>query len=143
VATLTVQLVTPDAALWQGAAQSLAARSSVGEFTVLPEHAPMVTDLVPGVVRIRAEEGELDFAVHGGYFQVGPGDGEDETLATLLASVAERTSDIDVARAEAAKARAEAALAAAAQANAEDLAQYRWARPALERAELRLRAATR
>lgn len=117
------------------------ARSSDGEFTILPQHTATVGDVVSGVVRVETlDEGELAFAVHGGYFQVGPGEAG-ETLATILAGVAERASEIDVARAEAAKERAEAALAGEARGDADDRPAHLWAHAALERAELRLRAA--
>ncbi|HEY5111321.1 MAG TPA: ATP synthase delta/epsilon chain alpha-helix domain-containing protein, partial [Acidimicrobiales bacterium] len=94
------------------------------------------------VVRVDTAEGEIAFAVHTGYFQVGPGLAEGETLATVLAGVAERTTEIDVARAQAAKEVAELQLASASKGDQEDSVVYLIALAALERAELRLRAAT-
>ena len=137
-----VEIVTPETALWRGEANALIARSSDGDFTILPQHTETVGDIVAGVVRVQTNEGELAFAVHGGYFQVGPGDVEGETRATVLAGVAERTTDIDVVRAQAAKERAEAELAAMTKGDAEDHANFYLAQSSLERAELRLRAAT-
>ncbi len=136
-----VEIVTPETALWRGEANALIARSSDGDFTILPQHTETVGDIVAGVVRVQTNEGELAFAVHGGYFQVGPGDVDGETRATVLAGVAERTTDIDVARAQAAKERAEAELAAMTKGDAEDHANFYLAQSSLERAELRLRAA--
>ncbi|MDE3064998.1 MAG: ATP synthase F1 subunit epsilon [Acidobacteriota bacterium] len=140
MATLRVEIVTPESALWAGDARALMARSSDGEFTVLAQHTATVGDVVPGVVRVETDEGELSFAVHGGYFQVA-GEGEGVTRATVLAGVAERTADIDLARAQRAKERAEEALAAEARGEVEDHAAHLWAPGALARAELRLRAA--
>lgn len=137
--SLLVEIVTPESALWVGEARELMARSTEGDFTILPQHTPTVGDIVPGVVRVISSEGELDFAVHGGYFQVGPG-GDGVTRVTVLASVAERTTQIDLARAEAAKARAEEALGAEARGETPDTSAHLWAAAALERAELRLRA---
>ena len=137
-----VEIVTPETALWRGEANALIARSSDGDFTILPQHTETVGDIVAGVVRVQTNEGELAFAVHGGYFQVGPGDVEGETRATVLAGVAERTTDIDVPRAQAAKERLEAELAAMTKGDAEDHASFYIAQSSLERAELRLRAAT-
>ena len=136
-----VEIVTPETALWRGEANALIARSSDGDFTILPQHTETVGDIVAGVVRVQTNEGELAFAVHGGYFQVGPGDVEGETRATVLAGVAERTTDIDVPRAQAAKERLEAELAAMTKGDAEDHASFYIAQSSLERAELRLRAA--
>jgi F-type H+-transporting ATPase subunit epsilon len=139
VSTLKVEIVTPEAPLWVGEAKALVARSSEGWFMVLPEHMDMVGDVVPSVVRVDTAEGEIAIAVHGGFFQVGPGEAEDETLATVLAGIAEKVSEIDVARAQAAKASAEAEIAAESRNDHETTASV-MARAALERAELRLSA---
>lgn len=141
MATLKVEIVTPEAALWRGEANALIARSSDGDFTILPQHTETVGDVVAGVVRVQTNEGELAFAVHGGYFQVGPDEAEGVTRATVLAGVAERTTDIDVPRAQAAKERAEAELAVLTKGDPDDHAGHLLAHAALERAELRLRAA--
>jgi F-type H+-transporting ATPase subunit epsilon len=140
VATLKVEIVTPEAPLWVGEATQLVARSSEGWFTVLPEHMDMVGDVVASVVRVGTSEGEIAIAVHGGFFQVGPGESEGETLATVLAGIAEKVQDIDVARAQAAKAAAEAEIAADSR-NEQATAASVLATSALERAELRLSAA--
>ena len=140
MATLKVEIVTPEAPLWVGEATALIARSSEGWFTVLPQHMDMVGDVVPSVVRVGTTDGEIAIAVHGGFFQVGPGDGEDETLATVLAGIAEKVSEIDVARAQAAKEAAESEIVADGRNEQETTASV-MARAALERAELRLSAA--
>jgi len=140
VSTLKVEIVTPETPLWVGEARALVARSSEGWFTVLPQHMDMVGDVVPSVVRVDTSEGEVAIAVHGGFFQVGKGEGDEETLATVLAGIAEKVSEIDVARAQAAKASAEAEIAAEAR-NEQETAASVMARAALERAELRLSAA--
>ncbi|HVB51907.1 MAG TPA: ATP synthase F1 subunit epsilon [Acidimicrobiales bacterium] len=142
MAVLNVEIVSPEAALWSGPATALIARSSEGDFTILAQHTRTVGDVVSSVVRVETAEGEIAFAVHSGYFQVGPGPEEGETLATLLAGVAERTSEIDVARAQAAKEVAEALLASIPASDQQDNVDYLVALAALERAELRLSAAT-
>ena len=135
---LFVEIVSPEVALWSGPATALVARSSAGDFTVLDHHTALVGDLVAGVVKVETAEGEISFAVHGGYFQVGPGPEPNTTLATVLAGVAERTTQIDLARAQAAKEAAEAQLALA-KGDEHDSASQRVAQLALARAELRLR----
>ena len=138
MASLTVEIVTPEAPLWTGVATGLMARSSEGEFTILPQHTPTVGDIVPGLVRVATSEGEIAFCVHGGFFQLGPGDEPGVTRATVLAGIAERVSDIDVARAQA----AQAALAAQLSSNS-DLDEGTRAQlvDSLARAELRLKLA--
>jgi F-type H+-transporting ATPase subunit epsilon len=142
MATMNVEILTPEAALWTGTATALMARSSEGEFTVLPEHTATVGDVVPYVVRVQTtDEGEIAFAVHSGFFQVGKGLDPETTLATVLASVAERTTEIDVPRAQAAKEAAEARLASATKGDDENEELLAYA--ALQRAELRLSAASK
>jgi F-type H+-transporting ATPase subunit epsilon len=142
MATMNVEILTPEAALWSGTATALMARSSEGEFTILPEHTATVGDVVPYVVRVQTtDEGEVAFAVHSGFFQVGKGLEPDTTLATVLASVAERTTEIDVPRAQAAKEAAEARLATATKGENENEELLAYA--ALQRAELRLSAASK
>jgi F-type H+-transporting ATPase subunit epsilon len=143
VATLKVEIVSPEAALWVGEATALIARSSDGDFTILPQHTTTVGDLVPGIVRVETTEGDVAFAVHGGFFQVGPDEVEGVTLATVLAGVAEKTTEIDVARAQIAKETAEAQIAAETRNEQHDTASHVLAQAALERAELRLRAAAK
>jgi F-type H+-transporting ATPase subunit epsilon len=138
MASLKVEIVTPEAALWTGEATGLMARSSEGEFTILPQHTPTVGDIVPGLVRVATSSGELAFCVHGGYFQVGPGDEPGVTRATVLAGIAERVTEIDVARAQVAKETAETQLVSSADLDEGTRAQLLGS---LARAELRLRIA--
>ena len=88
--SLLVEIVTPEAALWKGSASAVMARSSEGEFTVMPQHTPTVGDLVAGIVRVTAPEGVLSFEIESGYFQVGPSGEEGVTRATILAGVAKQ-----------------------------------------------------
>lgn len=124
--SMVVEVVTPEESLFSAPGQAIVLRSSDGDLTILPGHTPLVTDVVPGLVRIDRDEGEpFRLAVHGGFLHVdseqamGLGDGDSaqaadgsdpvttaETTATrvrLLAGVAERAEDIDVPRAERAR----------------------------------------
>jgi F-type H+-transporting ATPase subunit epsilon len=136
---LFVEILTPEAALFSGEATALVARSSEGDFTVMANHTAMVSDILPGVVRVQTADGEHPFVVHGGYFQVGPdGDTDGSTRASVLAGIAEALGDVDVARATEAKERAEATLAQRGEDPESPGAEA--ARSAIERAELRLSA---
>lgn len=77
-----------------------------GQLGILPQHAPLVTTMVPGELRIVKGGVEETLAIGGGFLQVGP----DRVM--VLADTAERSEEIDVARAEEARNRAEAALTA-------------------------------
>lgn len=110
----SVSVLSPESSLLGTEARAVVLRSSDGDLTVLDGHTPLVTDVLPGEVRVDPAEGDpMRLAVHGGYLQVetGPGIGDDGgrgTRVTLLAGVAERAETIDVARAERARAEAQA-----------------------------------
>jgi F-type H+-transporting ATPase subunit epsilon len=102
MATMQVELVSVERALWSGEATAVYARTAEGEIGILPGHAPLLAALEPGwVVRIdRANESELRVAVHGGFLSVGES-------VSVLAEMAEPAEDIDTARARAALERAQ------------------------------------
>ncbi len=107
-------VLTPEAELLHVPARAVVLRSSDGDLTVLDGHTPLITDVVPGDVRVDPEEGEpVHLAVHGGYLHVETGEGLGgaegrSSRVTLLAGTAELASAIDVPRAERARAEAEA-----------------------------------
>jgi F-type H+-transporting ATPase subunit epsilon len=105
VATVHVELVSVERLLWSGDATMVIARTTEGELGVLPGHAPLLGEMAPGgTVRIQQEGGEeLVFAVHGGFLSV------TEDGVSVLAELAERSDEIDVARAQQALERARAA----------------------------------
>jgi F-type H+-transporting ATPase subunit epsilon len=150
--TFGASLVTPESALYAGPATAVMLRTSEGDLTVLAGHTPLVGDLVPSVLRIERPDGVTEgFCVHGGFVQVAtePGaavglveetsDTERTTRVTLLVGVAERVTDLDVARAQAARERVIAAMAALSTRDDDEAQQERGAlERALARAELRL-----
>jgi F-type H+-transporting ATPase subunit epsilon len=98
VATVHVELVSVERLLWSGEARMVIARTTEGELGVLPRHAPLLGQLADGgVVRVQEDGGgEVTFAVHGGFLSV------TEDGVSILAELAERAEEIDVARAQAA-----------------------------------------
>ena len=77
-----------------------------GELGVLPRHAPLVTTLKPGVLRVKQGVQETEMAVSGGFMEVRP------DRVTVLADTAERATEIDEARAEESRQRAQEVLEA-------------------------------
>lgn len=75
-----------------------------GELTVLPQHAPLLTMIKPGVMRIGKGGEDIDVAITGGFLEV-----RDDRV-TILADAAERAEEIDAVRAEEARRAAERAL---------------------------------
>jgi len=119
-----VEVVTPETALFRGPATLVVAATSEGDFSVMADHAELIGDVVPGIVRIEAEgEDPLSILIHGGFVQVttadgaahgiveGVGEHDRSTRVTILAGVAEVAHEIDKPRAERAKSEAEARLA--------------------------------
>jgi F-type H+-transporting ATPase subunit epsilon len=100
-----VQLVSPEQVLYTGEAEMVVARTlGGGEIAFLRGHAPFLGALAAAPVRLVLENGELAFAVHGGFVEVA----HDRVI--ILSDVSELPDAIDVERAQAAKARAEEAL---------------------------------
>ena len=95
MATMQVELVSIEAAIWSGEASAVYGRTVDGELGILPGHMPLLGALAPGYpVRVVQEGGEeLVVAVHGGFLSVRP-DG-----VSILAEQAEMADDIDVSRA--------------------------------------------
>jgi F-type H+-transporting ATPase subunit epsilon len=106
--TLHVDIVSAEGDIHHGEAQMVFAPAEMGEVGIAPRHAPLLTRLKPGEVRVKTESGEeLRFFVGGGILEIQP------TLVTILADTALREKDADEAAAADAKRQAEAALAGA------------------------------
>lgn len=109
MADLRVDIVSAEGNIHQGEAAMVFAPAEMGEVGIAPRHAPLLTRLKPGEVRVTTPEGEnLQFFVGGGILEVQP------HLVTVLADTAIRAKDADEAAAAAAKASAEEKLANAA-----------------------------
>lgn len=102
MAKLRFELVSPERIVYSGDdVEMVIAPGADGELGILPNHAPLLTALGIGELRIKKGEEEESFAVGGGFLEV---------LANrviVMADVAELADEIDVARAEAARERAE------------------------------------
>lgn len=131
---LRVEIITQERKLYDGEADIVNARGTEGEMGILPQHAPLVTALDFGEVRIKRGDQEETFAVGGGVLQVA----HDHVL--ILADSAEQAHEIDIARAEEARRRAQDMVAAGPQL---DPAQQAALEAAIRRADLRLKVAQR
>ena len=129
MATMQVELVSPESIVFSGEATMVVARTTSGEIAFLPGHVPFVGVLSGrSPVKIIMADGTTRIvAVHSGFVEVS------HNTVTILSDVAEQAGDIDVPRAQTAKELAEARL----RENADD----EDAQAALLRAELRLSVA--
>jgi F-type H+-transporting ATPase subunit epsilon len=106
--TIHVDIVSAEGEIFSGAASMVFAPGSQGELGIAPRHAPLLTLLKPGEVRVQTADGaEQHFFIGGGALEVQP------NKVTVLADTALRAKDLDENAALAAKQRAEEALAKA------------------------------
>lgn len=104
--TIHVDIVSANAAIFSGQAEMLIAPAICGDIGVLPRHAPLLTPLRAGEVRVKTEAHHEDsFFISGGMLEVQP------HVVTVLADTAIRAHDLDEAAALEAKQRVEANLA--------------------------------
>ncbi len=105
---LHVDIVSAEGQIHSGPAQMVFAPAIMGEVGIAPRHAPLLTRLKPGTVRVQDTQGkEATFYVSGGMLEVQP------HLVTVLADTAERAADIDEAAAKDSQRRAQEALSSA------------------------------
>lgn len=104
--TVHVDIVSAEREIYSGLAEMVFAPAELGEVGISPRHAPLITKLNPGEVRVKVSDTESHpFYISGGLLEVQP------HLVTILADTAIRAKDIDEAAAMEAKAKAEEALA--------------------------------
>ena len=103
--TTHIDIVSAEAEIYSGAVTMVFAPAEMGEVGIAPRHAPMVTRLKPGEVRVETQNGETQHIyVSGGILEVQP------HKVTILADTATRAADLDEAAALEAKERAEKAM---------------------------------
>jgi F-type H+-transporting ATPase subunit epsilon len=131
MANLTVEIVTGEEVVYhRDDVQMVVAPGADGTLGILPNHAPLVSLLQGGELRVESGSGEESIVMHGGFLEV------INNRVLILSDTAERAGEIDIERAEAARARAEEALR-----NKTDIEDIAAAEDALRRASVRLRIA--
>ena len=128
------EIVSQDRTVFEGDVDIVVIPGTDGEMGILPNHAPLLSTIRLGVIRVRQAGQEQLFTITGGLVEVQP------TIVTILADAAEDIAEIDIARAEEAKRRAEQRLAEGLPLNTE---AHLAAEAALHRSTLRLEVARR
>ena len=128
------EIVSQDRMVYEGDVDIVLVPGSQGEMGILPNHAPLLSTLQFGVLKVRTKEREEVFTIAGGVIEVQP------NLITVMADAAENVNEIDISRAEAARRRAEEILK---QGSPEDSDAYARIETALRRSTLRLEAVKR
>ncbi|MCA9860082.1 MAG: F0F1 ATP synthase subunit epsilon [Thermomicrobiales bacterium] len=133
MATLSVEIVTNERIVFSETDVDLvSAPGSEGMMGILPNHAPLVTTLSAGELRVKKGNTEQSMVVFGGFMEVMP----DKVI--VLADVAEKIEEIDLQRAEEARRRAEEAIS-----KGGDRTDLAAAQARLSRAQVRLKISDR
>jgi F-type H+-transporting ATPase subunit epsilon len=132
MATIRLEIVTAERVVYSDDVNVLVAPGIDGELAILPRHAPLLTLLKPGEMRVVKDGQETFMAVSGGFMEVLG------NKITILADTAERVEEIDIQRAEEAMKRAQERIAA----RSADL-DLEQALSSLGRAQARLKVAQR
>jgi F-type H+-transporting ATPase subunit epsilon len=104
--TIRCDIVSAEKELFSGSALLVVVTGEMGELGIAPQHAPLITRIKPGYVRVTlADGGHQEFYVSGGILEVQP------QLVSVLADTAVRAADLDEAKAKLAKEEAERMLA--------------------------------
>jgi F-type H+-transporting ATPase subunit epsilon len=99
--SIRLEIVTPERVIYSDEVDAVVVPGVEGQLGILPHHAPLMTMLQPGELKVRKGGEEIYVAIFGGFLEVRP----DRVI--VLADAAERAEEIDVGRAEEAKRRAE------------------------------------
>jgi F-type H+-transporting ATPase subunit epsilon len=130
---LQLEIVTPERLAYSDSVDSVQLPGIEGELGVLPHHAPLVSTLGAGELRLRKGSQEESFAIVGGFLQVLP------DKVVVMAETADMASEIDLEKAQEARRQAEAAL----ESGFHEGADLSAARAALQQALIRIRVAER
>ena len=132
--SIRCEIVSQDRKVFEDDVDIVVLPGTDGEMGILPHHAPLLTTLKYGLIKVRIKEEEQVFTVAGGVAEIQP------EIVTVLADAAEDVTEIDEERAEAAKRRAEEMLEKGVPANTD---AYLAIEAALRRSNLRLEAVRR
>ncbi|RMM94589.1 F0F1 ATP synthase subunit epsilon [Pseudomonas savastanoi] len=103
--TVHCDIVSAEGEIFSGLVEMVIAHGNLGDLGIAPGHAPLITDLKPGPIRLIKQGGEVEvFYISGGFLEVQP------NMVKVLADTVQRAADLDEASAQAAVLAAEKAL---------------------------------
>lgn len=130
--TLTVRVISPDKTVWDSKAEEVILPSTTGQLGILSEHAPLLTALDVGVMRVRADKDWVAIALMGGFAEV------EQNEVTILVNGAEQGDKINLEEAQKAYSEAQTRLNTSTTGTRQEQIQ---AKQALKRARARVQAA--
>nr|YP_536941.1 ATP synthase CF1 epsilon subunit [Neopyropia yezoensis]Q1XDM7.1 RecName: Full=ATP synthase epsilon chain, chloroplastic; AltName: Full=ATP synthase F1 sector epsilon subunit; AltName: Full=F-ATPase epsilon subunit [Neopyropia yezoensis]AGH27585.1 ATP synthase CF1 epsilon subunit [Neopyropia yezoensis]QFZ66921.1 ATP synthase CF1 epsilon subunit [Neopyropia yezoensis]ULU28907.1 ATP synthase CF1 epsilon subunit [Neopyropia yezoensis]WKD83416.1 ATP synthase CF1 epsilon subunit [Neopyropia yezoe len=92
--TLNIRIIAPDRTVWDAEAQEIILPSSTGQLGILTGHAPLLTALDIGVMRVRVDKEWMPIVLLGGFAEI------ENNQLTILVNGAEEASQIDLSEAE-------------------------------------------
>ncbi|XWK89173.1 MAG: ATP synthase F1 subunit epsilon [Phormidium sp.] len=131
--TLKVRVIAPDKTVWDSTAQEIILPSTTGQLGILSGHAPLLTALDTGVMRVRPDKNWVAIALMGGFAEV------ENNEVTILVNGAERSDSIDIEKARTAYTKAQERFNQVQ--NSENRQEKIQATQALKRARARFQAA--
>ena len=134
MAQLHFEITTPERVVYSDEVDGVTLPTSTGEITVLANHVPLVSQLVPGEVIIKKGNETKHLAVSGGFIEVRKGN-----RVIVLADTAEHAEEIDVAKAEEARERARKLIGK----ELKDAEKFAQASALMEKSMVRLKVAKR
>ncbi|MBO0351805.1 F0F1 ATP synthase subunit epsilon [Phormidium pseudopriestleyi FRX01] len=130
--TLTVRVISPDKTVWDSQAEEVILPSTTGQLGILSEHAPLLTALDVGVMRVRADKDWVAIALMGGFAEV------EQNEVTILVNGAEQGDKINLEEAQRVYSEAQTRLNSSTTGTRQEQIQ---AKQALKRARARVQAA--
>ena len=129
---LAVRVISPDRTIWDAEAEEVVLPSTTGQLGILSGHAPLLTALDIGVLRVRADKDWVAIALMGGFAEI------EDNEVTILVNGAERGDSIDLSNAQTEYTSAKSDVD---QVSADDKQAVIKARKSLKRARARVQAA--
>ncbi|MEM9977099.1 MAG: ATP synthase F1 subunit epsilon [Cyanobacteria bacterium P01_D01_bin.2] len=130
--TLAVRVISPDRTIWDAEAEEVVLPSTTGQLGILSGHAPLLTALDIGVLRVRADKDWVAIALMGGFAEI------EDNEVTILVNGAERGDGIDLSKAQTEYTSAKSTVD---QVSADDKQAVIRARKSLKKARARVQAA--
>lgn len=130
--TLAVRVISPDRTIWDAEAEEVVLPSTTGQLGILSGHAPLLTALDIGVLRVRADKDWVAIALMGGFAEI------EDNEVTILVNGAERGDSIDLSNAQTEYTSAKSNVD---QVSADDKQAVIRARKSLKKARARVQAA--
>jgi F-type H+-transporting ATPase subunit epsilon len=98
---LSLKITTPERVVLEKDVEQISLPTKAGEITILPDHIPLISNIIPGIIEVKDDKKTSPMAISGGFLEF------HDNQIIILADTAEKAEEIDLERAEEARERAE------------------------------------